>query len=45
MTPDVGARKLVFVALVANKGKVQELTYDLVTGAEVKTAHVSASSR
>jgi hypothetical protein len=45
VTPDVRGRKPVFVALVANKGKVQELTYDLMTGAEAKPPKTPASVR
>ncbi len=43
--PDVRNRKPVFVALVANHGKVQELDYDLMTGAEARPAKASASAR
>ncbi len=45
VTPDVRGRKPVFVVLVASKGKVQELAYDLTTGAEAKPPKASASAR
>jgi len=45
VTPDVRGRKPVFVVQVANKGKVQELTYDLVSGAETKPSKASVSTR
>ena len=44
VTPDVRGRKPVFVVLVANKGKIQELTYDLMTGTEAKPSKASASA-
>lgn len=45
VTPDVRGRKPVFVVLVANKGKVQEVTYDLMTKAEAKPSKASARAR
>jgi hypothetical protein len=45
VTPEVRGRKPVFVVLVANKGKVQELTYDLMTGAEAKPSKAQVGAR
>lgn len=45
VTPVVRGRKPVFVVLVANKGKVQEMIYDLMTGAEAKPSKSSSSAR
>jgi hypothetical protein len=45
VTPDVHDRKPVFVVLVASKGKVQELAYDLMTGAETKPSKVPSGER
>lgn len=45
VTPVVRGRKPVFVVLVANKGKVQEMIYDLMTGAEAKPSRSSSSAR
>ncbi len=44
VTPSVGHGKPVFVALVAEHGKVRELSFDLMTGVEAKPAH-HASAR
>lgn len=45
VTPVVRGRKPVFVVLVANKGKVREMIYDLMTGAEAKPSRSSSSAR
>lgn len=45
VAPEVRNRKPVFVAMVASKGKVQELDYDLATGAEAKPSRSAASGR
>lgn len=44
-TPDVRGREPVFVVLVANKGKVRELTSDVMTGAEVKPSKAQVGAR
>jgi len=44
VAPEVRGGKPVFVVLVANKGKIQQLTYDLVTGAEKKPSKTAANA-
>ncbi len=44
-TPTLRDRTPVAVVLVADRGKVREMDYDLMTGAESKGAKKTASAR